>query len=150
MKKEKKSNQKKIIFIIIVLIIIIGVITAISVNKNKNKKDEAEEMPTQEVEEVAVQVTGKAIEEKETKDYKISNVNISAKDSQAEIALTIKNISNKTTIERDVYIKYLDNQNQEMGQTRIHLPKMEKEKELSITTIITKNLKEAADYKIEY
>ena len=150
MKKEKKSNKKKIIFIIIVLIIIIGVITAIIINKNNIKKEETEKVAEQETEEVAIQVTGKATEEKQTNDYKISNVKISAKDSQAEIALTIKNISNKSTIERDVYIKYLDSQNQEMGQTRIHLPKMEKGKELSITSIITKNLKEAADYKIEY
>lgn len=111
--------------------------------QNKKCGEEQQEEP-------AVQVTGKAIEEKQTNEYKLSDIKMSAKQSETEVVLTIKNIATKTTKERDVYIKYLDNQNNEIGKTRIHLPQMEKDKEITLSTIITKDLKNAADYKIEY
>lgn len=51
----------------------------------------------EEQEEIAVQVTGKAVEDKQTKEYKINNIKMLAKSSQTEIILTIKNISSKDT-----------------------------------------------------
>lgn len=131
-----KKNKKKII---LVLVIIISIITAIIINKNKIKDEE-----------VIVQITGKAVEEKQTEEYKLSNIKMYAQKSKTEIILTIKNISGKETVERDVYIKYLDKNNNEIGKTRIHVPQMKSDKEITLSSIITKDLKEAADYIIEY
>lgn len=66
--------------------------------RNKTmKKKQWQKKRGEEQEEIAVQVTGKVVEDKETKEYKINNIKMFAKSSQTEIILTIKNISTKDT-----------------------------------------------------
>lgn len=139
-------KKKKIIISIIILIIVaIGVsIQIINNNKNNKKQDEIVE------EEPVVRVTGKAVESRETKEYKLSNIQMVAKKQETEVVITVKNISGKETKARDVYIKYLDEKEIEIGKTRIPLPKMKKDQEITLSTIITQDLKNAKDYKIEY
>lgn len=61
------------------------------------KKKQWQKKRGEEQEEVGEQVTGKAVEDKQTKEYKINNIKMLAKSSQTEIILTIKNISSKDT-----------------------------------------------------
>ena len=157
------KKKKLTIAVILIIVIIIGVCVIVLANKNQNQEStnnihyneeqnygEEQLQETNEIEETPTQVTGKAVEGQTIKDYQISNVTMTAKQSQTEVRLTIKNISSKETVERDVYLKYFDNQNSEIGRTRIHLPKMQKNKEIELSTIITKDLKNATNYTIEY
>lgn len=50
----------------------------------------------EEQEEIVEHVTGKLVEEKSTKEYKISNIKILAKSNSTEVILTVKNISTKS------------------------------------------------------
>lgn len=137
--------KKKVFIIIAVIILIVACIgIGIAIINNNKKVDEVVE------EEPVVRVTGKAVENRETKEYKLSNIKMVAKKNETEVVITIQNISGEETKARDVYIKYLDGQNKEIGKTRIPLPKMKKDQEITLSTIITQNLKDAKDYKIEY
>ena len=98
-------------------------------------------------EEPVVRVTGKAVEDRETKEYKLCDIKMTAKKQETEVVITVKNISGKETKARDVYI---DDQSNEIGKTRIPLPKMKKDQEITLSTIITQDLKNAKDYKIDY
>ena len=101
-------------------------------------------------EEPVVRVTGKAVEDRETKEYKLCDIKMTAKKQETEVVITVKNISGIETKARDVYIKYLVDQSNEIGKTRIPLPKMKKDQEITLSTIITQDLKNAKDYKIDY
>lgn len=137
--------KKKVFIIIAVIILIVACIgIGIAIINNNKKKDEVVE------EEPVVRVTGKAVEDRETKEYKLCDIKMTAKKQETEVVITVKNISGKETKARDVYIKYLDDQSNEIGKTRIPLPKMKKDQEITLSTIITQNLKDAKDYKIDY
>ena len=137
-------KKKKIIIISIIVLVIIAIGVGIIVINNNKKKDEVVE------EEPVVRVTGKAVEDRETKEYKLCDIKMTAKKQETEVVITVKNISGKETKARDVYIKYVDDQSNEIGKTRIPLPKMKKDQEITLSTIITQDLKNAKDYKIDY
>lgn len=151
-------KKKKIIIMILIIIIaiIVSTISVINLNKDKNQDESKKEeninnqVVQEEQEEKGVELTGKLVEEQSTEHYKISNIKMTAKSKETEIILTIKNISEKEQKERDVYVSYYDQQNNEIGKTRIHLPKMDKEKEITLSAIIAKDLSNAIKYIIEY
>ena len=151
MGEKQKNNKKRLIIIISVsIVLIVAVIAGILITRKVKTNKEQNNQQQEEQEEIGIEVTGKAVDEKTKGSYKVSNVNMVAKQSQTEIQLTIKNISSKNTKERDVYVKYLNKDKKEIGKTRIHLPKMKQGTEVTISTIITKDLKDATDYVIEY
>lgn len=149
MEEDKKINKKKIVIIVSIFVLLVVVVGTLIIKEGIGKAEQNNQEQVVE-EEVGVEVTGKAVDEKTKGSYKVSNVNMVAKQSQTEIQLTIKNISSKSTKERDVYVKYLNKDKKEIGKTRIHLPKMQEGKEVTISTIIMKDLKDATDYVIEY
>ena len=71
-------KKKKIIIISIIILVIIAIGVGIIVINNNKKKDEVVE------EEPVVRVTGKAVEDRETKEYKLCDIKMTAKTFQVK------------------------------------------------------------------
>lgn len=92
MKDKKKSKKFNILILAVVILVVIGIVTIMIVNNNNKNKGNNDNNIDEEI----MFVTGKAVEEKSTNDYKLSDIKMLAKLKETEITITVKNISSST------------------------------------------------------
>lgn len=139
----KKEVLIKRIALLIVLIVIVALIVAFFVTRNKNNEEQLNEQ-----ENLQIEKNGAS---KEYNGIKFLNLKIEDTDDSetCDVIITIKNESENQIEEQMLDLVFLNENSEEVQRFAIMVPTLDAGVETEVTAIVSKELKNSYDYKIE-
>ena len=139
----KKEVLIKIIALLIVLIVIVSLIVAFFVTRNKNNEEQLNEQENLQIEKNGA-----------SKEYNgIKFLNLKMEDTEdsetCNLIITIKNESENQIEEQMLDLVFLNENSEEVQRFAIMVPTLDAGVETEVTAIVSKELKNSYDYKIE-
>ena len=139
----KKEVLIKRIALLIVLIVIVALIVAFFVTRNKNNEEQLNEQENLQIEKNGA-----------SKEYNgIKFLNLKMEDTEdsetCNLIITIKNESENQIEEQMLDLVFLNENSEEMQRFAIMVPTLDAGVETEVTAIVSKELKNSYDYKIE-
>lgn len=139
----KKEVLIKRIALLIVLIVIVALIVAFFVTRNKNNEEQLNEQENLQIEKNGA-----------SKEYNgIKFLNLKMEDTEdsetCNLIITIKNESENQIEEQMLDLVFLNENSEEMQRFAIMVPTLDAGVETEVRAIVSKELKNAYDYKIE-
>lgn len=139
----KKEVLIKRIALLIVLIVIVALIVAFFVTRNKNNEEQLNEQENLQIEKNGA-----------SKEYNgIKFLNLKMEDTEdsetCNLIITIKNESENQIEEQMLDLVFLNENSEEVQRFAIMVPTLDAGVETEVTAIVSKELKNSYDYKIE-
>lgn len=139
----KKEVLIKRIALLIVLIVIVALIVAFFVTRNKNNEEQLNEQEILQIEKNGA-----------SKEYNgIKFLNLKMEDTEdsetCNLIITIKNESENQIEEQMLDLVFLNENSEEVQRFAIMVPTLDAGVETEVTAIVSKELKNSYDYKIE-
>lgn len=139
----KKEVLIKRIALLIVLIVIVSLIVAFFVTRNKNNEEQLNEQENLQIEKNGA-----------SKEYNgIKFLNLKMEDTEdsetCNLIITIKNESENQIEEQMLDLVFLNENSEEVQRFAIMVPTLDAGVETEVTAIVSKELKNSYDYKIE-
>lgn len=139
----KKEVLIKRIALLIVLIVIVALIVAFFVTRNKNNEEQLNEQENLQIEKNGA-----------SKEYNgIKFLNLKMEDTEdsetCNLIITIKNESENQIEEQMLDLVFLNENSEEMQRFAIMVPTLDAGVETEVRAIVSKELKNSYDYKIE-
>lgn len=141
----KKEVLIKRIALIIVLIVVVALLVVFLNTRSKNNEEQLNE---QEEENLQIEKNGAS---KEYNGIKFLNLKIEDTDDSetCDVIITIKNESENQIEEQMLDLVFLNENSEEMQRFAIMVPTLDAGVETEVRAIVSKELKNAYDYKIE-
>ena len=139
----KKEVLIKRIALLIVLIVIVALIVAFFITRNKNNEEQLNEQENLQIEKNGA-----------SKEYNgIKFLNLKMEDTEdsetCNLIITIKNESENQIEEQMLDLVFLNENSEEVQRFAIMVPTLDAGVETEVTAIVSKELKNSYDYKIE-
>ena len=139
----KKEVLIKRIALLIVLIVIVALIVAFFVTRNKNNEEQLNEQENLQIEKNGA-----------SKEYNgIKFLNLKMEDTEdsetCNLIITIKNETENQIEEQMLDLVFLNENSEEVQRFAIMVPTLDAGVETEVTAIVSKELKNSYDYKIE-
>ena len=147
-KKQKKSNYKFVLAIVLIALIIVAVVLIVKNNKNEKNNNNVQNYETM-VDGTKFNNSESLKQTKTFGQYELSNADLQERDGEVQFSAKIKNISDKATESKSIYIVFKSQSGEDIYKMQTYLTEIQPGSSMNINSKITKDVINAYTIEIQ-